>query len=56
MATVRVHPDEVIQKAIIEAATAFENRLQIARQKYETLLTSNARLIKTVRKIEEHMI
>lgn len=56
MATVRVFPDEKIQSAIIEAATAFENRLAAARDKFNAVLASKARLIPTVRKIHEEMI
>lgn len=51
MATVRVTPDEKIQAAILEAATAFEERLQAAQQKYEAVLSSKARLIATERKV-----
>lgn len=56
MATVRVVPDEVIQKAIIEAAAAFEKRLAEAQEKYGALIASKARLIPTIRKIEEQMV
>lgn len=51
MATVRVLPDEKIQAAIIDAATAFEKRLTEAQEKYAAVLASKARLIPTERKI-----
>jgi hypothetical protein len=56
MATVRVVPDLVVQAAIINAATAFEARLGVARSKFEAMLLSNARLIPTVRKVYEEMV
>lgn len=55
MATVRVYPDEVIQDAILQAATAFEARMAVAMKKYESVLASKARLIPTERKIELQM-
>jgi hypothetical protein len=51
MATVRVYPDEKIQTAILEAATAFEGRLTAAKEKFDSVLASNARLIPTERRI-----
>jgi len=51
MATVRVYPDEKIQGAIIDAATAFEKRLSEAHEKYKAVLSSHARLIETKRRI-----
>ena len=56
MATVRVLPDEAIQNAILTAATAFEERLKLAQEKYEAVLASKARLIKTERRIIQEMI
>jgi hypothetical protein len=56
MATVRVFPDEKYQTAIIEAATAFESRLNSAYEKYQSLLASDKRLIPTERKITQEMI
>lgn len=56
MATVRVLPDEKVQEAIVTAATAFETRLAEKRAKYEAVIVSDARLVKTVRKIREEMI
>jgi hypothetical protein len=56
MATVRVVPDEKVQEAIVAAATAFEQRLAEKMAKYEAVIASKARLIKTVRKIHQEMI
>ena len=50
MVTVRQYPDPKIQDAIIAAATAFEERLQVALVKFDGLLLSKARLIPTVRR------
>jgi hypothetical protein len=55
MATVRVYPDEKIQAAIIAAATAFEERLATAHAKYEAVIASKARLIKTERKFHQEI-
>lgn len=56
MATVRVLPDEKIQAAILDAATAFEKRLSEAHERYQSVINGNARLIKTERKIIQEMI
>jgi hypothetical protein len=56
MATVRVWPDEKIQAAIVDAATAFENRLAEKHATYLAVLASKARLIPTERRIEQVMI
>jgi len=56
MATVRVYPDEGIQTAIMTAASAFEQKLADKLAKYEAVIASKARLIPTVRKIEEQMV
>ena len=56
MATVRVLPYEAVQTAIIAAATAFEQRLAAKMEKYELVMSSKARLIRTVRKIREEMV
>lgn len=56
MATVRVYPDEKIQTAIVDAATAFEKRLNDAHEKYKATLSGGARLIQTERKIIQEMI
>lgn len=56
MATVRVFPDEKIQAAILDAATAFEKRLNEVYEKYQSVINGKARLIKTERKIIQEMI
>lgn len=55
MATVRVFPDETIQKAIINAATEFEARLAVAEKKFHEVLLSKARLLPTERKVVQEM-
>jgi hypothetical protein len=56
MMTVRVFPNPTMQAAIIEAATAFEQRLAEKRAAYEQLIKSPLRkLIPTERKIEQAM-
>jgi hypothetical protein len=55
MATVRVWPDDVIQNAIIEASGAFEARLAVAWEKFNEVVASPARMIPTVRRIEQEM-
>lgn len=56
MVTVRVYPDAAIQAAIIEAATAFEDRIKVARDKFDAVMASRTRLIPTKRKIYEEMV
>lgn len=57
MATVRVEPDAKIQDAIIEAATSFHARMNVAINKYAALLAAEApRLIETERKIYQEMV
>lgn len=51
MATVRVFPDAKVQEAIIQAAAAFEGRLQDRLATYEAIIKSKARLIPTERKV-----
>jgi hypothetical protein len=55
MMTVRVFPNAAIQAAILDAASAFEERLTKAWAAYEVVLASDARLIPTERKIVEEM-
>jgi YqaJ-like viral recombinase domain len=55
MATVRVYPIEAVQDAIVEAAIAFESRIAVARNEFNAVLSSKARLIPTERKIHEEM-
>lgn len=54
MAVIRVHPDEVVQNAIIEAAGAFEARLASKLSEYWEAVEA-AGLIQTQRKIEQEM-
>ncbi len=56
MATVRVFQKKETQDAIIEAAIAFEKTMANRMMEYNALLASKARLIPTIRKIEEQMI
>jgi hypothetical protein len=51
----RVLPDDRYRVAIIAAATEFENRLQLALDRYQSALKSMPTLINTERKIEEEM-
>lgn len=56
MVTLRVHPSEEVQTAIIEAATAFENTMAEYLEGYRNHTTMNgARLIPTERRIEQEM-
>lgn len=55
MAVVRIYPDPVVQNAIVEAAGAFEQRVEDAIARYRATLASGARLIPTERKIEQEM-
>lgn len=52
MIVLRVYPDEVIQRAILEAAAAFETRLSTMQDAYSLALTSpDARFIETKREV-----
>lgn len=56
MTTMRVYPDDKVRSAIIEAAQAFEDRLQKALAIYNDALASDRfRLVPTERVIEEEM-
>jgi putative phage-type endonuclease len=56
MATIRVFPDQVIQAAIVAAASAFEKRLDEKLASYAMIVEEKgARLIPTERKIEQEM-
>ena len=55
MATVRVFPDEKIQAAILDAASAFEARLAKAYETYQSVIASSARLIPTERRIDQEI-
>lgn len=54
MVTIRVHGDDLVQEAIIEAATDFELRLSKLLETYETNVASG-RHIPTERRIEQEM-
>lgn len=56
MTTVRVFPDDKIQAAIVESATAFEARIEEKMAAFDAFIASKARLIPTERKIEQEMI
>ena len=49
MATIRCYPIPEVQNALVEAATAFEQRLADKLKIYQDLLASNARLVLTER-------
>ncbi len=55
MATVRVFPDAKIQMAIVDAATAFETRIEAAKERFDSLMASKARLIPTERKVYQEI-
>lgn len=55
MVTIRVYPDEEMQAAIVAAATEFESRIQAAVEKYRTIRGSGAKLIQTIRRIEQEI-
>lgn len=55
MVTLRVLPDEKVQAAIVDAATAFEERVALRVAQYRDTLASSARLIPTERRIEQEM-
>lgn len=56
MVTLRVLPDEKVQAAIVDAATAFEERVVLRIADYRDTLASSARLIPTERRIEQEML
>jgi hypothetical protein len=56
MMTLRVYPDAKIQAAIVEAAQAFEERVQSTMDEYEGIMKSGLRLIDTERRVEQEMI
>lgn len=55
MAVIRVYPNEAIQSAIKDAATAFEAKINAVVKKYLEVKKSGARLIPTVRRIEQEI-
>ena len=56
MAVIRVLPDTKIQSAIIEAATAFNAKINDVVERYHAVKGSKARLIPTERRIEQEII
>jgi predicted phage-related endonuclease len=56
MVTIRVEPDDQVQAAIIEAATAFEETADTMLASYAGSLASGLRLIPTTRRVEQEMI
>ena len=55
MIVMRVHPDKVVQDAIIDAAAKFEARINAKLVDYHAALESEPRMFPTERKIEEEM-
>lgn len=55
MAVIRAYPDPAIHAAIIEAATAFEDKVRDKITDYHAALASGARLIPTQRRIIQEM-
>lgn len=55
MVTIRVFPDPIIQAAIIDAATAFEERIAALQARYADIIATERRLIPTERRIEQEM-
>lgn len=55
MLTLRVFPDPVVQAAIVEAATKFEERLEEKWALYRATMASGARLLPTERRVEQEM-
>jgi hypothetical protein len=56
MITLRVYPDPIIQGAIVEAARAFEERVQMCIDNYDLAVNSGMRLIDTERRVEQDII
>jgi hypothetical protein len=55
MAVVRVYPDQVIQDAIVAAASAFEEKMTAAIIRFAEITQSGARLIPTERRVEQEI-
>jgi predicted phage-related endonuclease len=56
MLTLRVHPDRVVQDAIVEAATTFHQKLEKLMEMYtDRLLDGSSRLIPTERRIVQEI-
>jgi predicted phage-related endonuclease len=56
MCVIRVYPDAEVQSAILDAASAFEERIGKRMAEYQIILNSDARLFPTERNIEQEMI
>jgi len=56
MCVIRVFPDQKMQDAILEAAGAFEARVQAVIRKYQDTLNSDARLVPTERRVEQEIM
>ena len=56
MCVIRVFPDQKVQDAILEAAGAFEARVQAVIRKYQDTLNTDARLVPTERRIEQEIV
>lgn len=56
MAVIRVWPDEAVHAVIVEAATAFEERMAVKLAIWLDTLDSPARLIPTERMMEQEMV
>jgi hypothetical protein len=55
MAVLRVHPDPVVQTAIVDAATAFEARITAKLNEYRQYVKSGARLVPTERRLDREI-
>lgn len=55
LAVIRVHPDEVMQAAIVEAAVAFEDAVSERMDAYCARMMTTLKLIETERRIEQEM-
>jgi hypothetical protein len=55
MITIRVHPDEKIQDAILSAAAAFEERIAAKLERYKEIIATHDRLIPTQRRMEQEI-
>jgi len=55
MAVIRVYPDEKVQAAIVEAASAFEAKLAEKHKQFREAMETRARLFPTERRVEREM-
>lgn len=55
MVTIRIHPDPDVQAAIINAATAFEARIDARMDDFTRALKSGARFLQTERRVEQEL-